>query len=52
MRSRLLRTLLMAFFVCAAADVVYAGVVTGAFAFSNSLLNRVFLWPFALGGCG
>lgn len=51
MKSTICRLLLIAFVVCATADVALAGLFPGAFSFANSALNAVFLWPLRIGGC-
>ncbi len=54
MRRTALKLTLMATIVGIFADVALAGVLPSPFAFSffTSGLNSIFLWPFALAGCG
>ena len=51
MKPTVCRLLLIAFVVCATADVALASLFPGAFSFANSALNAVFLWPLRIGGC-
>ncbi len=54
MRKTVLKLTLIVMIVGISADVALAGVLPGPFTFSffTSGLTSVFLWPFALAGCG